>query len=117
MHQIELLSIDLSNYCSKQCPFCYNHSRREGNTLWKPQEVIDFASDCIEHGVKAVSLGGGEPFEYNGVFEVIDALYPKCYLSVTSNGLPLENERIWEMLTGHKPYKIHLTIHHPGEEA
>ena len=65
--------------------------------MWKPQEVIDFASDCIEHGVKAVSLGGGEPFEYNGVFEVIDALYPKCYLSVTSNGLPLEDEKIWEM--------------------
>ena len=117
MHQIELLSIDLSNYCSKQCPFCYNHSRREGNTLWKPQEVIDFASDCIEHGVKAVSLGGGEPFEYNGVFEVIDALYPKCYLSVTSNGLPLENKEIWEMLDKHKPDKIHLTIHQPDNEA
>ena len=71
--------------------------------MWKPHEVIDFASDCIEHGVKAVSLGGGEPFEYNGVFEVIDALYPKCYLSVTSNGLPLENKQIWEMLTKHKP--------------
>ena len=117
MHQIELLSIDLSNYCSKQCPFCYNHSRREGNTLWKPQEVIDFTSDCIEHGVKAVSLGGGEPFEYNGVFEVIDALYPKCYLSVTSNGLPLENKEIWEMLDKHKPDKIHLTIHQPDNEA
>ena len=113
---IELLSIDLSNYCSKQCPFCYNHSRREGNTLWKPQEVIDFASDCIDHGVKAVSLGGGEPFEYDGVFEVIDALYSKCYLSVTSNGLPLENERIWEMLTEHKLDKIHITIHQPDND-
>ncbi len=114
---IELLSIDLSNYCSKQCPFCYNHSRREGNTLWKPQEVIDFASDCIEHGVRAVSLGGGEPFEYDGVFEVIDALYPKCYLSVTSNGLPLENERIWGMLNVHKPDKIHFTIHQPENDV
>lgn len=117
MHQIELLSIDLSNYCSKQCPFCYNHSSREGNTLWKPQEVIDFASDCISHGVKAVSLGGGEPFEYDGVFEVIDALYPKCYLSVTSNGLPLENERIWGMLNVHKPDKIHVTIHQPENDV
>ena len=115
--KIELLSIDLSNYCSKQCSFCYNHSRREGNTLWKPQEVIDFDSDCISHGVKAVSLGGGEPFEYEGVFEVIDALYPKCYLSVTSNGLPLENEQTWEMLTAHKPDKIHITIHQPDNEV
>ena len=108
---IELLSIDLSNYCSKQCSFCYNHSRREGNTVWKPSEVIDFASDCIKHGVNAVSLGGGEPFEYDGVFEVIDALYIQCYLSVTSNGLPLEDSKIWELLCQHKPDKIHLTIH------
>ena len=114
---IELLSIDLSNYCSKQCLFCYNHSTREGNTLWKSQEVIDFASDCIVHGVKAVSLGGGEPFEYEGVFDVIDALYPKCYLSVTSNGLHLENKKIWEMLTDHKPDKIHITIHKPDNET
>ncbi len=114
---IELLSIDLSNYCTKQCSFCYNHSRREGNTMWKPSEVIDFASDCIKHGIKAVSLGGGEPFEYDGVFEVIDALFPLCYLSITSNGLPLEDEQVWRLLETHKPDKIHLTIHQPDNEA
>lgn len=111
---IEQLSIDLSNYCSKECPFCYNHSRREGNTLWQPSEVIAFASDCIRHGVRAVSLGGGEPFEYEGVFDVIGALYPQCYLSVTSNGIPLENPEIWKRLRLHRPDKIHITIHDPG---
>ena len=112
---IELLSIDLSNYCSKQCPFCYNHSTKVGNTMWLPSEVIAFASDCVAHGVKAVSLGGGEPFEYDGIFDVIDALYPLCYLSVTSNGLPLENDETWGMLVNHKPDKIHITIHHPDD--
>ena len=115
--KIELLSIDLSNYCSKQCSFCYNHSTREGNTVWKPSEVIDFASDCINHGVKAISLGGGEPFEYEGIFEVIEALYPKCYLSVTSNGLPLEKHEVWHKLEQFKPDKIHITIHQPDNEA
>lgn len=110
---IELLSIDLSNYCSKQCSFCYNHSRREGNTLWKPNEVVAFASDCIDNGVKAVSLGGGEPFEYDGIYDVIDSLYPKCYLSVTTNGLPLLDDEKWNMLLMHKPDKIHITIHNP----
>lgn len=111
---IELLSIDLSNYCSKQCSFCYNHSTRAGNTLWKPQEVIAFASDCIHNGgVKALSLGGGEPFEYEGVFEIVDTLYPLCYLSVTTNGLPLEAPTVWHHLTQHKPDKIHVTIHQP----
>lgn len=111
----ELLSIDLSNYCSKQCSFCYNHSRKEGNTMWTPEEVISFASDCISHGIKAVSLGGGEPFEYDGIFEVIEALYPKCYLSVTTNGLPLEAPATWERLMQHKPDKIHVTIHQPQD--
>lgn len=115
---LELLSIDLSNYCSKQCPFCYNHSTREGNTMWKPQEVITFTADCVKTGgVKAVSLGGGEPFEYEGVFEVIDALFPLCYLSVTSNGLPLENPDVLDKLTKHKPDKIHLTIHQPNRQV
>jgi len=112
---IELLSIDLSNYCSKQCSFCYNHSTREGNTLWQPSEVIAFATDCITHGVKAVSLGGGEPFEYEGVFKVIEALYPLCYLSVTSNGLPLEDASVWQQLEFYKPDKIHVTVHHPDD--
>lgn len=110
---IELLSIDLSNYCSKQCSFCYNHSHKEGNTLWQTDEFICFASDCISHGIKAVSLGGGEPFEYDGIFDIIDALYPKCYLSITTNGLPLENSDVWQKLTEHKPDKVHVTIHHP----
>lgn len=113
---LELLSIDLSNYCSKECSFCYNHSRKEGNTVWKPEEVVSFASDCIANGIKAVSLGGGEPFEYSGIFSIIDALYPQCYLSVTTNGLPLEQKNVWDNLMLHKPDKIHVTVHQPQDE-
>ena len=114
---IEILSIDISNYCSKQCSFCYNHSSKDSEEkMWKPQEVIDFASDCIAHGIKAVSLGGGEPFEYNGIFNIIDALYDKCYLSITTNGLPLLKESIWNKLMHHQPDKVHITIHYPDKE-
>jgi hypothetical protein len=117
-YPIEQLSIDLSNYCSKQCSFCYNHSRKEGSTLWTPDEVIAFAKDCIAHGVKAISLGGGEPFEYDGLFDVIDALFPLCYLTVTTNGLHFgEGRRVpWDMLASHKPDKIHISLHNPGSQ-
>ena len=114
---IEMLSIDLSNCCSKGCPFCYNSSNSAGQTVWRTEEVIGFLKDCISNGVKAVSLGGGEPFEYNGIFQVIEAIYPLCYLSVTSNGLPLENKAIWNKLIEIKPDKIHLTIHNPNDES
>lgn len=81
--------------------------------MWTSQEVIGLCLDCIANGVKAVSLGGGEPFEYDGVFEIIDALYPKCYLSITSNGIPLLKKETWNELMNHRPDKIHLTIHNP----
>jgi len=85
--------------------------------MWTPAEVIAFATDCIAHGVKAVSLGGGEPFEYDGVFDIIDALRPMAYLSVTSNGLPLLNRDLWQQLMLHSPDKIHITIHNPDNDA
>lgn len=113
---IELLSIDLSNFCSKQCPFCYNHSDKTGNIVWTPDEVIAFAKDCIANGVKAISLGGGEPFEYDGIFQIIDAIQPIAYLSVTTNGLPLMNVDVWQALMAHRPDKIHITIHNPDSE-
>lgn len=109
---IEQISIDLSNYCSKGCPFCYNSSNRDGATSWQPTEVIEFAKSCINGGVKAVSLGGGEPLEYQGVFDVIEALYPLVYLTLTTNGLPLDSPAIIESLKRHKPDKIHISIHH-----
>lgn len=114
--EIEQLSIDLSNYCSKGCPFCYNSSGRDGATSWKPSEVIEFAKSCIKEGVKAVSLGGGEPLEYEGIFDVIEALYPMTYLTLTTNGLPLDSPSIIESLKLHKPDKIHISIHNTDNE-
>lgn len=114
---IEMLSLDLSNYCSKGCPFCYNHSNSAGDTMWRSDEAIVFLKDCVAHGVKAVSLGGGEPFEYEGIFQIIEAIYPLCYLSITSNGLPLEDKKIWRKLTVTKPDKVHITNHQPDNDT
>ena len=114
---IEQISIDLSNYCRKGCPFCYNSSNRDGATSWKPSEVIAFAKSCIMSGVKAVSLGGGEPLEYEGVFDIIEALFPLTYLTLTTNGLPLHSSSIIDSLKCHKPDKIHISIHNADNET
>ena len=86
---LELISIDLSNYCSKACEFCYNKSNPDGIIEWQPNDVISFGLDCAANNVQAISLGGGEPFEYKGIFEIISALTPKLFVSVTTNGIPL----------------------------
>jgi len=113
---LQRISIDLSNRCSKACDFCYNRSFAEGKIEWQPQEVIDLVKDCVKNGLQSVSLGGGEPFEYDGIFEIISALTPIVFVSVTSNGLPLKNSDVWDKLAKNKPDKIHLTIHNPANE-
>ena len=114
---LDRISIDLSNYCSKQCDFCYNHSNKEGNVMWTVEELVPFILDLHRHGIDAVSFGGGEPFEYDGIFTLISRLMDEMYVSVTSNGLPLENADIFNRLTTNRPDKVHLTIHHPENQA
>lgn len=116
MQQIKQVAIDLTNSCSKNCWFCYNHSHDDGDTLWTVPEVIGFALDCHANGVEAFSLGGGEPLEYDGLFEIIDGIKDELYTTVTSNGLRLEDENYFQKFTKHLPDKIHLSIHCPDDE-
>lgn len=84
--------------------------------MWTPTQVVAFAKDCIANGVEAISLGGGEPLEYVGVFNIIDELMPLAYVSITTNGLPLEQSEIWGKLIKHSPDKLHITIHNPDNQ-
>lgn len=114
--KLERISLDVSNYCSKACSFCYNHSSKKGSTFWKPNEIIRLAIDCSENGVKAFSLGGGEPLEYEGIYDVISAIKPHLFVSITSNGLPLSDKVIFSTLLKNPPNKIHITIHNPSSK-
>lgn len=111
---IEMLSIDITNQCHKECPFCYNSSRADRDGHWSGEEVVSFAADCIKNGIKAVSLGGGEPLEHPEIFAIIRALFPLSYLTVTTNGQPLDDEAIRSQLAVCHPDKIHISIHNPG---
>lgn len=116
LSQVDRISLDLSNFCTKACDFCYNNSSSSGLNMWKTNEVIELALDCSINGVKAFSFGGGEPFEYKGIFEIISALTPHLFVSVTSNGLPLYQDEIFSLLIKNRPDKIHLTIHNPSNK-
>ncbi|MDE6224981.1 MAG: radical SAM protein, partial [Muribaculaceae bacterium] len=56
---IEILAIDITNQCHKECPFCYNTSRGKNTDIWSLSEIVEFAADCVLCGVKSISLGGG----------------------------------------------------------
>ena len=49
--------------------------------------------------------------------DIIEALYPLTYLTLTTNGLPLDSPSIIDSLKFHKPYKIHISIHNSDNET
>lgn len=113
---IERISIELTNRCSKACWFCYNESRPSGASTWAVSDVVNFVEDCAANGVRAVSFGGGEPLEYDGVFDVIGRLRGTLFRSMTTNGLLLAGDR-FEALVAAAPDKVHVSIHFAGRRA
>lgn len=113
---VERISIELTNQCSKKCSFCYNHSHPEGQTTWKPDELINFIQDCAIAGTSSVSFGGGEPLEYPQLFTILQKLQGKIFRSVTSNGLLLKGELL-EKLVSAAPDKVHISIHFPEKTS
>jgi len=113
---LERVSIEVTNRCAKACDFCYNHSLPGGATRWTVDELVAFASDCAANNVKALSLGGGEPLQYDGVFEVLERLRGVLFRSMTTNGLLLSNGTL-DRLVHAAPDKVHVSIHFPDREA
>jgi hypothetical protein len=120
---LELISLEVTNRCGKACPFCYNRSSPSGATRWTSREVIDLARDCAEHGVRTICFGGGEPFEFDGLLEILAALRGVMSRSVTTSGLVLEGDELrplpeatLDSLAAVAVDKIHVSIHTADEE-
>lgn len=108
----ERISLELTNQCSKGCSFCYNDSRPGGTTHWARSEVVDFVYDCAANGVQAVSFGGGEPLEYDGVYDILRSLDGVLFRSVTTNGLLLDTDALGPLVDA-RPDKVHVSLHFP----
>lgn len=112
----ERISIELTNACGKGCWFCYNGSRPAGETRWTVSQVETFVRDCAAHGTRAVSLGGGEPLQWEGLEELLGRLEGVLFRSLTSNGLLLDEERIGRLVAA-RPDKVHISVHFPGQAS
>lgn len=113
---LDRISIELTNHCAKACWFCYNHSGPEGATQWTEDELVEFVSDCAANGVKAVSFGGGEPLQYDKLYDVLERLKSVLFRSVTTNGLLLD-PLVLDRLKDVRPDKVHVSIHFPGSQT
>lgn len=64
--------------------------------------------------MRFLSLGGGEPLEWDGLFDALKALDGVLYRSFTTNGLLLAG-RLDEVVRA-RPDKVHVSIHAPDAE-
>ncbi len=116
MTDLERISVEVTNRCAKACWFCYSRSAPAGDTTWTADDLVAFVRNCAANGVKAVSLGGGEPLEFAGVYDVLARLRGVLFRSVTSNGMLLANGAL-DRLVAAAPDKVHLSIHFPERES
>jgi MoaA/NifB/PqqE/SkfB family radical SAM enzyme len=110
---ITRISVEPSRRCSKGCAFCYNGSGPDGADGWSARELVAFAMDCANHGVDALSLGGGEPLEYEGIWRVLGDLEGALARTLTTNGIPLDDPATLRRLVSARPDKVHVSIHGP----
>jgi len=115
--EVERVSIELTQRCKKACWFCYSESHPKGGTQFRPEEVTAFVRDLAAHGVRAVSFGGGEPLEYEGVFDILHDLRGVLFRSLTTNGLALRDDTVVAALADAAPDKVHVSIHFPDRES
>jgi MoaA/NifB/PqqE/SkfB family radical SAM enzyme len=113
---LERISIEVTNRCAKACWFCYNHSQPDGQGRWTADELVAFVADCASHGVKAASFGGGEPLQFEPIFEVLHRTRGILFRSMTTNGLRLDGEML-DRLVAASPEKVHVSIHFPERAA
>jgi len=109
----EHVAIELTSKCQKRCPFCYASSTPYSKTLWTPAEVIKFCKNLIGK-VFTINFGGGEPFEFEGITDVINSLKNEnAAISVTTNGMLLD--KYLPKIQPNPKLTITVSLHGPEE--
>jgi len=86
-HGPELLDISITNYCERNCHFCYRASSKTGTAM--PSAAYEFilkqAKNC---GVLQVALGGGNPNQHRDFEKILKVTRDKYNIvpSYTTNG-------------------------------
>lgn len=82
----ELLDFSITNYCERECSFCYRHADRNGHhiTLVEAERVI---SQAKQIGVLQIALGGGNPNQHPQFIKILKMIRSYDIIpSYTTNG-------------------------------
>ncbi len=88
----ELLDISITNYCEKECEFCYRKANRNGDFMEFPlyEEIMEQAEKA---GVQQIALGGGNPNQHPEFWRFLKtAREHHITASYTTNGQGMTEE-------------------------
>ncbi|MDP3013369.1 MAG: radical SAM/SPASM domain-containing protein [Candidatus Subteraquimicrobiales bacterium] len=87
----ELLDISITNYCERQCSFCYRNSNINGKHLGI-EDYAHIINQAKEVGVLQIAIGGGNPNQHPNFVEFLRITSRNNIVpSYTSNGIGLTN--------------------------
>ena len=88
----ELLDISITNYCERDCEFCYRESNTNG--IHMPEELfLSILDQAAEIGVKQIALGGGNPNQHPHFVNFLKAARERNIIpSYTTNGQGMTRE-------------------------
>ncbi|MDR1111266.1 MAG: radical SAM protein [Deltaproteobacteria bacterium] len=66
----ELLDISITNYCERECDFCYRRSHRQGRFM-SPADYAGLIRQAGRAGVLQVALGGGNPNQHPNFVDIL----------------------------------------------
>lgn len=88
----ELIDLSITNYCNRECNFCYRQSNVNG-THMSMADIENIVLQAKEVGVLQIALGGGNPNQHPKFIELLKLI--KSYgivPSYTTNGMGLTDD-------------------------
>lgn len=88
----ELIDFSITNYCTRECDFCYRQSNHDGKHL-SLECIRNVVSQAKDAGVLQIALGGGNPNQHPNFVEILKLIQESGIVpSYTSNGIGLSDE-------------------------
>lgn len=105
--------IEITSFCNRDCPYCYNDSTKDGIVLNKDL-VFRVIDECHNCGISSISISGGEPFAHPNIYEILsklDAFHMRAVIITNLSLLSLE-KAIEVAKRGHV---LQVTLDYPEE--
>jgi len=67
----QLVDLKITDYCDRNCPFCYQHSTTKGKhaDIWKIYEIL---AQLSKMKVFEVAIGGGDPLSHPYILDILN---------------------------------------------